>query len=178
MHAAELDVPIPRPTRLRVENPQPDTNFDPWMTWRISWKCFVASLPILGIGSLLTRLDWAFAIVPFIFGALLGAFGLLGMLSGLLGANEEVRGHRFLVEQGVVVQAQVTKLDYDEMTKILIYEFTDNSGRTRKGSCRTSGRGGALRDLVVGDEFDVLYAPRHSRKFVVYAAALYEVTDK
>lgn len=178
MHAAELDVPIPRPARLRVENPAPDTNFDPWMTWRMSWKCFAAALIIAGIGVSLARLDWAFSIAPFIFGALLGAFGLLGMLSGLLQANEEIRGHRFLVQYGVAALARVTKLNYDEdMIKVLLYEFTDNSGRQRKASCRTSGRGRMLRDLVVGQEFDVLYAPRNSRNCVPYAIALYEVAD-
>lgn len=127
----------------------------------------------------MARLAWEFAIAPLLFGALLGAFGLLGMLSGLLQANEEIRGHRFLVKHGVAALARVTKLDYDEdMSKILIYEFADNRGRKRKASCRTSSRGIAFRDLVVGQEFDVLYAPRNSRNHVPYAIALYEIADK
>lgn len=178
MHAAELDTAIPRPVRLRVKNPAPDTHFDPWMTWRTSWKCFVAALIIAGIGGLLTRADWFLATVPLIFGALLGAFGLLGMLSGLLQANEEIRGHRFLVEHGVAASARVVGLKYeDNQEKYLIYEFTDNRGRNCKYSCRAVGRADALRALVVGSEFDVLYAPRNSRHFVPYEAAIYQVAS-
>ncbi len=132
---------------------------------------------MLGIGLLLSRVDWVFATAPLIVGVLLGAFGLLGILNGLVLANQEIRGHKFLVERGVAAKASVVEVSYDEdQCKILHYEFTDDKGRVRKGSCRaTSLRGDSLRSCVEGHELDVLYAPRNPRHHVVYALAFYHV---
>lgn len=108
-----------------------------------------------------------------IFGALVGALGLWCSTGGLFVANEELRGHRFLVEKGIVATAHV--VPHEEMRYEPVFEFRDARGRVRRGRCSMRRADEWFENMGVGGEFDVLYSPRNSRHFVPYAIAIYEV---